>query len=333
MHLDEDVGRKPEPAAAAATAAGADRHHAALESERRRGHGRRHADRHDTDVLVRRSRRPAARVHVRSATGHALARYRFVPVTSGVVHARLEPRRRGDPTPVCRCPRSCRPRRNPGSSLVVPPLSPVLPHADAPAARRRSARPARPAALTRFILALRPGCLERRNSWRHRRNRLTIEACAGLWGWSCSSARAITRAPRGPTGSATTMRPARARATRRCRSGCRSRTTASSTATARRSTAAARTSTTSARARRARSCRADPDGVDRWSDELIDSWHASFIRFLLSSKAAPFNAVRGAVEEPGRRSAVPRRHQAERRRTWRASPACTSRSRCSWIRR
>jgi hypothetical protein len=34
-----------------------------------------------------------------------------------------------------------------------------------------------------------------------------------------------------------------------------------------------------------------PDGIDRWSDELIDNWHASFIRFLLSSKAAPFNAT------------------------------------------
>ncbi len=45
-----------------------------------------------------------------------------------------------------------------------------------------------------------------------------------------------------------------------------------------------------------RSCEAcsfaprDPDGVDRWSDELIDNWHANFIRFLLSAKAAPFNA-------------------------------------------
>jgi hypothetical protein len=32
---------------------------------------------------------------------------------------------------------------------------------------------------------------------------------------------------------------------------------------------------------------ADPDGVDRWSDELCDTWHASFVRFLLSAKAAP----------------------------------------------
>lgn len=45
-----------------------------------------------------------------------------------------------------------------------------------------------------------------------------------------------------------------------------------------------------------RSCEAcsflprDPDGLDRWSDELIDGWHASFIRFLLSAKSAPYNA-------------------------------------------
>lgn len=44
-----------------------------------------------------------------------------------------------------------------------------------------------------------------------------------------------------------------------------------------------------------RSCEAcsfaprDPDGVNRWADELIDTWHANFIRFLLSAKAAPFN--------------------------------------------
>lgn len=44
-----------------------------------------------------------------------------------------------------------------------------------------------------------------------------------------------------------------------------------------------------------RSCNAcsyappEPDGVDRWADELIDNWHASFIRFLLSAKAEPFN--------------------------------------------
>src|SRR5258706_11329092 len=34
---------------------------------------------------------------------------------------------------------------------------------------------------------------------------------------------------------------------------------------------------------------ADPNGVDRWSDELIDTWHANFIRFLLSAKSAPYN--------------------------------------------
>lgn len=33
----------------------------------------------------------------------------------------------------------------------------------------------------------------------------------------------------------------------------------------------------------------DPAGLDRWADELIDGWHANFIRFLLSAKAAPFN--------------------------------------------
>jgi hypothetical protein len=32
-----------------------------------------------------------------------------------------------------------------------------------------------------------------------------------------------------------------------------------------------------------------PAGVDRWSDELINNWHANFIRFLLASKAAPYN--------------------------------------------
>lgn len=45
-----------------------------------------------------------------------------------------------------------------------------------------------------------------------------------------------------------------------------------------------------------RSCEAcafaprNPAGLDRWSDELIDNWHANFIRFLLSAKSAPFNA-------------------------------------------
>ena len=41
-----------------------------------------------------------------------------------------------------------------------------------------------------------------------------------------------------------------------------------------------------------RSCNActtldpDPAGVERWSDELIDGWHANFVRFLLESFAA-----------------------------------------------
>lgn len=44
-----------------------------------------------------------------------------------------------------------------------------------------------------------------------------------------------------------------------------------------------------------RSCEAcafaprNPAGLDRWADELIDVWQANFIRFLLSSKAAPYN--------------------------------------------
>ncbi|MFT3924050.1 MAG: cellulase family glycosylhydrolase [Myxococcales bacterium] len=33
----------------------------------------------------------------------------------------------------------------------------------------------------------------------------------------------------------------------------------------------------------------DPAGIDRWADELIDGWHANFIRFVLSSKSAPYN--------------------------------------------
>jgi hypothetical protein len=34
----------------------------------------------------------------------------------------------------------------------------------------------------------------------------------------------------------------------------------------------------------------NPDGENRWADELIDVWHANFIRFLLSAKAAPYNS-------------------------------------------
>jgi len=47
---------------------------------------------------------------------------------------------------------------------------------------------------------------------------------------------------------------------------------------------------------------ADPAGVDRWSDELIDNWHANFIRFLLSAKAAPLNSSevqwKSVVDDP-----------------------------------
>lgn len=32
-----------------------------------------------------------------------------------------------------------------------------------------------------------------------------------------------------------------------------------------------------------------PAGVNRWADELIDGWHANFIRFLLAAKAVPYN--------------------------------------------
>lgn len=33
----------------------------------------------------------------------------------------------------------------------------------------------------------------------------------------------------------------------------------------------------------------EPAGVDRWADELIDGWHATLVRFLLSAKGAPYN--------------------------------------------
>lgn len=45
-----------------------------------------------------------------------------------------------------------------------------------------------------------------------------------------------------------------------------------------------------------------PAGVDRWADELIDGWHANFIRFLLAAKPAPFNQFeqqwRNLVDDP-----------------------------------
>jgi endoglucanase len=47
---------------------------------------------------------------------------------------------------------------------------------------------------------------------------------------------------------------------------------------------------------------ANPNGLDRWSDELIDNWHANFIRFLLASKAAPYNQYelqwKGVLDDP-----------------------------------
>jgi hypothetical protein len=47
----------------------------------------------------------------------------------------------------------------------------------------------------------------------------------------------------------------------------------------------------------------NPDGENRWADELCDVWHATFIRFLLSAKAAPFNAGemqwQNLVDDPG----------------------------------
>jgi len=46
-----------------------------------------------------------------------------------------------------------------------------------------------------------------------------------------------------------------------------------------------------------------PDGVNRWADELIDNWHANFIRFLLASKAAPYNQYeqqwQNLIDDPG----------------------------------
>lgn len=46
----------------------------------------------------------------------------------------------------------------------------------------------------------------------------------------------------------------------------------------------------------------NPNGVDRWADELVDVWKANFVRFLLSSKAAPHNAYerqwKSLVDDP-----------------------------------
>ena len=66
---------------------------------------------------------------------------------------------------------------------------------------------------------------------------------------------------------------------------CTSTAIACSTPTASRSTAAARTCTTRARATPARPRQPDPDGLERWSDELLDNWGANFIRFDLEAYA------------------------------------------------
>jgi hypothetical protein len=64
------------------------------------------------------------------AHGYALARYRFVPVTSGVVHARLEPITEetdaGVPPELAPTP------SNAGSALINPPPAPIKPDAIAP---------------------------------------------------------------------------------------------------------------------------------------------------------------------------------------------------------
>jgi endoglucanase len=47
----------------------------------------------------------------------------------------------------------------------------------------------------------------------------------------------------------------------------------------------------------------NPAGLNRWADQLIDVWHANFIRFLLASKAAPYNQWeqqwKSLVDDPG----------------------------------
>jgi hypothetical protein len=59
--------------------------------------------------------------------GYALARYRFVPVTSGVVHARLDPIAEETDAGVAISPEATLPHT--GSMLVAPPPAPVAPDA------------------------------------------------------------------------------------------------------------------------------------------------------------------------------------------------------------
>ena len=69
--------------------------------------------------------------------GHAVARYRFVPITSGVIHARLEPISDDQADAGCRRPAA----RHPGDRAVAPPIpidAPAPPPIDAaPATHRR----------------------------------------------------------------------------------------------------------------------------------------------------------------------------------------------------
>jgi hypothetical protein len=62
--------------------------------------------------------------------GYALARYRFVPITSGVVHARLDPIAEETDAGVAISPEATLPHT--GSVLVAPPPAPVTPDAYVP---------------------------------------------------------------------------------------------------------------------------------------------------------------------------------------------------------
>jgi hypothetical protein len=59
--------------------------------------------------------------------GYALARYRFVPITSGVIHARLDPIAEETDAGVAISPEATLPHA--GSVLVAPPPAPVTPDA------------------------------------------------------------------------------------------------------------------------------------------------------------------------------------------------------------
>jgi hypothetical protein len=62
--------------------------------------------------------------------GYALARYRFVPITSGVIHARLDPIAEETDAGVAISPEATLPHT--GSVLVAPPPAPVTPDAYVP---------------------------------------------------------------------------------------------------------------------------------------------------------------------------------------------------------